>query len=98
MAGGGATTGLGALLGDYAASLPPWDVVLKLMLLQTGLTLLGGLAIAKLMARRGARRFPRVDSGAVLLTGTFAFVDMVGGRIGWAHGPSIRRVQPYTRT
>lgn len=77
MADGGATTGLGALLGDYAASLPPGDVVVKLVLLQTGLTLLGGLAIAKLMARRGARRFPRVDSGAVLLTGALGWLVMV---------------------
>jgi hypothetical protein len=63
-AGGG---GLGALIG--AAELPPWEVVLKLVLLQTGLTLLGALAIGKLMARRGARRFPPVKAGAVLLTG-----------------------------
>lgn len=99
MAGGGAA-GFGALLGDYAASLPPWEVVLKLVLLQAGLTLLGGLAIAKLMARRGARRFPRVTSGAVLLTGTFVFALLLGrslfGQVGWVHGPSIRRGLTHT--
>lgn len=78
MAGGGGS-GLGALLG--AAELPPWEVVVKLVLLQTGLTLLGGLALAKLMAWRGAKRFPRVTSGAVLLTG------------GWVHRVGLRWIE-----
>jgi hypothetical protein len=66
-AGAGAGAGIAALIG--AAELPPWEVVLKLVLLQTGLTLLGGLAIAKLMSWRGAKRFAPIKSGAVLLTG-----------------------------
>ena len=49
--------------------LPPWEVVVKLVLLQTGLTLLGALALVKFMGWRGRKAFPALTSGAVLLTG-----------------------------
>lgn len=84
-AGAGAGGGIAALIG--AAELPPWEVVLKLVLLQTGLTLLGGLALARLMAWRGAKRFPPQASGAVLLTG--ACLLSVCGRTAAAGGGAL---------
>lgn len=59
------------LSGLITTPLPPWEVVVKLLLLQTGLALVGGLALARLMAWRGSKRYPRITAGAVLLTGVW---------------------------
>lgn len=50
--------------------LPPWDVVLKLLLLQTGLGLLLLLLVRQVLAWKGRKHFPPLTGGSVLLTGT----------------------------
>jgi len=50
--------------------LPPWEVLLTLLLLQTGLILLLFLVVRQVLAWKGRKHFPPLTCGSVLLTGT----------------------------
>jgi len=50
--------------------LPAWEVVLKLLLLQTGLGLLLLLLVRQVLGWKGRKHFPPLTGGSVLLTGT----------------------------
>jgi len=49
---------------------PAWEVVLKLLLLQTGLGLLLLLLVRQVLGWKGRKHFPPLTGGSVLLTGT----------------------------
>jgi len=49
---------------------PAWEVVLKLLLLQTGLGLLLLLLVRQVLGWKGGKHFPPLTGGSVLLTGT----------------------------